>query len=257
MTLSLDQNHTNFMRIFNKYDTSDVTITVKNPSLTKEYHLHHGIIMGFSEPLGRQCMNTAIVEGRKSITISNWNVQTMDTVFQWMYGDRGLANKEFSFTDLDLLNHVALDYGMYDLHNAILKAAVNLAISIKRQGPDALLESCFDSDEGYWGSAQAVCGLGTDKHEDDLSILKGLVDNLKLTEIRPIQKFLDIVTHEPGQLGAGILARFLIERLLKVIEVTVCKKCQELPDKDLLEPGAINCSYCTDEVPQCNSPSEQ
>ncbi|EGX46038.1 hypothetical protein AOL_s00110g202 [Orbilia oligospora ATCC 24927] len=239
--MGASQSNTNFMKIYNNKEFSDVIATVGTPSKGKKsYHLHQAIIRTFSEPLDTKCRAAPIEMGRKRITIDSWDHTIMDIVFRWMYGQNDLSGQQLDLSGVTILIKVAQELEVEGLRQAALKNAVNIATS------SIPTMHCTDEHWAtYWNTAETVCGLTNMKNFEDIDILFELMEKLPIDKIQLYgARFKRLEESDIERLMFLVSAAFG-----KIVEKTLCMNCQKLSVGEVTRSDSSRCSCCSTPLP--------
>ncbi|KAF3136938.1 hypothetical protein TWF703_005258 [Orbilia oligospora] len=239
--MGASQSNTNFMKIYNKEEFSDVIATVGTLGKGKKsYHLHQAIIRTFSKPLDTKCRAAPTEMGRKIITIDSWDHTIMDIVFHWMYGKNDLSGEQLDLPGVTMMIKVAQELEVEGLRQAALKAAVNIATSS--------IPTMHRNDERwatYWDTVETVCSLTDIGNFEDMDILFGLMEKLPIDKIQ-----LDGARFKRlEESDIGLLIFLVSTAFGKIVEKTLCKNCQKLPVGKVTRSDSSHCSCCLKILP--------
>ncbi|KAF3192232.1 hypothetical protein TWF225_000493 [Orbilia oligospora] len=239
--MGASQSSTNFMKIYNNEEFSDVIATVGTLGRGKKsYHLHQAIIRTFSEPLDAKCRAAPTEMGRKIITIDSWDHTIMDIVFRWMYGKNDLPGEQLDLPGVTMLIKVAQELEVKGLKEAALKTAVDITTSS--------IPTMHCNNEHwttYWDTVETVCSLTNTRNFEDMDILFGLMEKIPIDKIQlDGARFEGLVESDKG------LLMFLVSAAFRnIVEKTLCKDCKKLPVGEVTRSDSSHCSRCLKILP--------
>ncbi|KAF3278825.1 hypothetical protein TWF970_004369 [Orbilia oligospora] len=242
LKMGASQSNTNFMKIYNKEEISDVVATVGTSDKGKKsYYLHQAIIRTFSEPLDNKCKTAPTEMGRKIITIDSWDHTIMEIVFRWMYGQNDLPREKLDLPGATMLIKVARELEVDGLRQAALKNAVKIVTS-------SIPTKHHDNERwtAYWDTVETMCGLADITDIQDIDALFGLMEKLPIDKIQ-LDEARSKRLMENSDMGCFM---FLIWAAFgKIVEKTLCKNCQKLPVGEVTSSNSSHCSRCLTPLP--------